>query len=343
MNDDEMFADLGHFTGAIPVEAVMRQGRAIRRRRRVFGGGTLAAAAALAIVAPVALVGGNGPDVEAASGARIVVNRPVLESTGDILLSGTYNDEPWSQTVGKGCVYGKLGRDADCLELTTGLAPTKTPVDLVMDDVKEPGSGHYFYALQYSPDTEFTVVTLGTGDEVMVPGIDVSGQRIAWLPAPGQTPITKIVAYRKDGTEIGHTPYWGTDASDYDVMGDWYRPDGTTLASVPDVPVAKGTAGGVDWSITSVIGATGRCFVYRIGSVPTTVCPKIGAWVYRDNRSEPGAKDGVVLGELAPETSRVDVAFKDGTVQHLTPVRSGHVFVGAYLPDITTVVSVTPR
>lgn len=339
MNDEEIFADLGRFVTAIPVEATMKQGRAIRRRRRVIGGGALAIAAALAIVAPVAWLGGSGQSVEAGSGPRTVVDRPVLESVDHILFSGTFSGKKWSLTVRPDCDPGTPGPD-ECMSMMTRSDPVATPVDLLVDDVQFRAGDNFFYALEYSPETDFAVVTLSTGDQVTVPGVDVdAAHRDAWFPAPRQTPITKIIAYRKDGTEIGHTPDWGKDVTDPDVIGTWYRPDGTTLLSAPDVKVADGTAGGVDWTIEATMGRSGRCFVYRIGSVPATLCPAFGARAYKA-----GPKDGVVLGEVAPETARVDVAFQDGTVQHLTPVRSnGHVYVGTYVPAGAVVVSVTPR
>ncbi len=338
---DVLFADLGHFqTGVIPVDAVLRQGKAIRKRRRVLGGGILAAAAVLTIAVPVALAGGSGEDLSAASGPRIVVNRPDLKAADRILLSGTFYGKRWSLTVRPGCDFGS---DGECSSMVSSSDPVSTPVDLLVDDVKDPGMDNYFYVLRYSPETDFTVVTLSTGDQVTVPGVDVdSTHRTAWFPAPRSTPITKIVAYRKDGTQIGHTPDWGKDISDGDVLGTWYRPDGTTLHSVPNVVVARGTTGGVDWDIESTIGPSGLCFVYRIGSVPRTVYPAFGVKTYMNNVGKPGPKDGVVVGEVAPETTRVDVTFKDGTVQHLTPVRNDHVFVGTYVPDGATVVSVRP-
>ena len=77
---DGMFADLGHFTtGAIPVDAVLKQGKAIRTRRRVVGGGVLAVAAALTVGVPVALAGG-GPEAAPTSGHAIAVQRPSPES-----------------------------------------------------------------------------------------------------------------------------------------------------------------------------------------------------------------------------------------------------------------------
>lgn len=342
----ELFTDLGRFqTGAIPVDAVLRQGKAIRRRRRVVGSGLVATAAALTIAVPVTLAGGSGRAVSAASGPRIVVNKPTVSASEGIQFSGMFNGKKWSLTLPATCGYGQSLPNGDCIGMLTSTAPVTTPVDMFMDDVKSPGSDHYFYALEYSPETAYAVVTLGTGDQVTVPGIDVdSTHRTAWFPAPPSTPISKIVAYRKDGTEIGQTPDWGKDISDGETLATWYRPDGTLMYPAPNVEVAKGTTGGVDWSIEVTLEKSGRCFLYRIGSVPTTVCPAPGAApkVYMNNIGKPGRKDGVVIGEAAGGVTRVDVTFKDGTVQHLKPVISNaHAFVGTYVPAGATVVSIT--
>ncbi|WP_194893942.1 hypothetical protein [Catenulispora pinisilvae] len=344
--EDQLFTDLGRFqTGAIPVDAVLRQGKAIRRRRRVVGSGLVATAAALTIAVPVALAGGSGRAVSAASGPRIVVNQPVVSGSDGFQFSGMFDGKKWSLKLLPSCGFGQSLPNGDCMAMMTGVPPVTTPVDLSVDDVKGPGSDYYFYALEYGPETAYAVVTLGTGEQVTVPGIDVdSTHRTAWFPAPPSTPISKIVAYRKDGTEIGQTPDWGKDIADPEILATWYRPDGTLMYPAPNVEVAKGTTGGVDWSIEVTLGKTGRCFLYRIGSVPTTVCPASGAApkVYMNNIGKPGPKDGVVIGEAAGGVTRVDVTYKDGTVKHITPVVSnGHAFVGTYVPAGATVVSIT--
>ncbi|MBS2533536.1 hypothetical protein KGQ20_12210 [Catenulispora sp. NF23] len=347
-DEAELFTDLGRFqTGAIPVDAVLRQGKAIRRRRRVVGSGLLAVAAALTIAVPVGLAWGRGQEVSAASGPRIVVNRPTGSAHDGFLLSGLFNGKKWSLKLLPSCGFGQSLPNGDCMGMVIGVgeSPVTTPVDLYMDDVKGPGSDYYFYTLEYGPETAYAVVTLGTGDQVTVPGIDVdSTHRTAWFPAPPSTPISKIVAYRKDGTEIGQTPDWGKDISDGETLATWFRPDGTLLYPQPNVEVAKGPTGGVDWSIEVTLEKSGRCFLYRIGSVPTTVCPASGTppMAYMNNIGKPGPKDGVVIGEAAGGVTRVDVTFKDGTVKRLNPVVSnGHAFVGTYVPAGATVVSIT--
>jgi hypothetical protein len=107
------------------------------------------------------------------------------------------------------------------------------------------------------------------------------------------------------------------------------------------VHVASGTSGGVPWSVDVAIGAYDRCFSSKVGTQNISECPDFGARV--DTTHIPGSPTTFVLGEVDAKTVRVDVVFKDGGVQQLTPVRSnGHSFVATYVPPDRTVASVTP-
>lgn len=340
---EEMFADLGRFeTGAIPVDAVVRQGKAIRTRRRVVGGGVLAVAAALTIAVPVALAGG-GPGVAPTSGHAIVVQRPTEDAAQKVTFTGSIDGKAWSQTFLSHC--GKPQNDPTAHCLNRMVAADKSPVEnIVLDDWRRDGD---FYSAEFGPDTDYVVLTLTTGDQVTVPGVVTDdGRHMAYFELPRRTGVAQVYAYDRAGRQIAHTtPANAARAPHlYDLRG-WYRADGGKLdTSVPTVVVAKGQTGGVAWHIDVQIGVYDRCFSYTIATRATAdMCPDFGARVYMDGEYNPGVKDGVVLGEVDPETTRVDVTFKDGTVQHLVPVRSnGHAFVGTYIPADAAPVYVKP-
>ncbi|NUR26515.1 MAG: hypothetical protein HOV83_11825 [Catenulispora sp.] len=341
---DEMFAGLGHFpTGAIPVDAVLKQGRAIRTRRRLVGGGVLAAAAALTIGVPVAIAGGSGTDTSPAAGHTITVDRPTENPAQQVTFSGSLDGKKWSRTFISHCGQEPKVTGAQCLTRVAG--QNKSPVAmLARDEWHKEGD---FYSAVLSPGTDYVVLKLNTGDQAVVPGVITDdGAVAAYFQVPRGTTVEQIFAYDKDGREIAHTPPPGRNSpARFDDMEKWYQPGGGDYdISVPTVQVAQGTTGGVPWSIEVTIGVRDRCFSYTIAERPTVaMCPDPGARAYMNNTYAPGVKDGVVLGEVDPGTTQVDVTFKDGTVQHLVPVRSdGHAFVGTYLPAEAAPVSVKP-
>jgi hypothetical protein len=182
------------------------------------------------------------------------------------------------------------------------------------------------------------IITLDTGDRLTVPGVTTDdGYRVAYFELPLRATMKEIAAYGKDGREIAHS---GTSTN----WVTWSRPDGSDYdTSVPTVRIADGTANGSAWSVDVVEGVNDRCFTTMSSSGTTTMCPDFGGRYYPNYPHGGGSQDGFVLGEVDLKTTRVDVTYKDGTVQHLTPTRShGHAFVGTYVPEGATVVSVTP-
>ena len=342
---DGMFADIGHFeTGAIPVDAVVKRGKAIRNRRRLVGGGALAAATALTIAVPVALAGGSGEGAKPTAGHAIVVERPYENAAQQIAFAGSIDGKAWSRTYVSHCSGKPPLGGAECLVRVPGA--DKSPVEMVMQD--EWHKKGDFYSAQFGPDTDYVVITLDTGDQATVPGVAADdGYRVAYFELPRRSTIEKITAYGKDGREIAHTRP-GTIMGVENVLRMalvWDRPDGGELdTSIPTVHVASGTTDGIAWNVDATEGVYDRCFMYKSGAdVDVSMCPDFGVRVYPNNVYKPGRKDAFVIGEVDPKTTRVDVIYKDGTVQHLIPTRShGRAFVGTYVPDGATVASVAP-
>lgn len=343
---EEMFADLGHFpTGAIPVDAVLKQGRAIRTRRRVVGGGMLAAAAALTIGVPVAIAGGNG-DAAPAAGHAITVDRPTKNVAQDVTFTftGSLDGAKWSRTFFANCETSPHRPGAQCLSRMAG--GDKSPVaEIARDEWHKEGD---FYSAVFSPDTDYAVMKLNTGDQVVVPGLATDdGSGAAYFEVPRRTKVVQIFAYGKNGHEIAHTPL--TDPSPathlYDLRK-WYQPSGGAYdTSVPTVRIASGTADGQPWSVDVIIGLYTPCFLAKATAADYTVqeCPDPGVHVEKNDAHLGHPASTFVLGEVDLKTTGVDVVYEDGTVQHLTPVRSnGHAFVGTLVPQARTVVSVKP-
>ncbi|GAA1950871.1 hypothetical protein [Catenulispora subtropica] len=344
--EDGMFADLGHFTtGAIPVDAVVKRGAAIRNRRRLVGGGVLAAAAALTIGVPVAIAGGSGPGAEAASGHTVVVDRPAEDAAQKITFSGSVDGRKWSRTLTSHCGTGPEATGAECMIREIGA--DSSPIGVMTRDERHHQEGDFYFA-EFGPDVDYVVMTLATGDRVTVPALVADdGYRGAYFELPRNSTVGQLVAYDKESREIAHTAA-GTVALSPGVhltnTPKWYRPDGSMLdTSVPTVDVAAGTSGKQAWTITVTLNPYGRCFAERIGITEVDLCNSPRLQVNKNNPGGGGPQDAFVSGEVDLKTTRVDVALSDGTVQHLTPVRShGYAFVGTYVPEGLTVASITP-
>src|SRR2546423_9526347 len=239
---DGMFADIGHFeTGAIPVDAVVKRGKAIRNRRRLVGGGALAAATALTIAVPVALAGGSGEGAKPTAGHAIVVERPYENAAQQIAFAGSIDGKAWSRTYVSHCSGKPPLGGAECLVRVPGA--DKSPVEMVMQD--EWHKQGDFYSAQFGPDTDYVVITLDTGDQATVPGVAADdGYRVAYFELPRRSTIEKITAYRKDGREIAHTRP-GTIMGVENVLRMalvWDRPDDGELDnSIQTVHVQSGT------------------------------------------------------------------------------------------------------
>ena len=342
---EEMFTDLGRFeTGAIPVDAVVKRGKAIRTRRRTVAGGMLAVAAALAIGVPVAVAGGGSGAVAATSGHRILVNRAQESANHTVSFSGSIDGKAWTRTLPSaqcgqryqppGCLYRMAGAD-------------KRPVgELMKDDTNKEGD---FYLAQFGPETAYVVMTLNTGDRVTVPGVVLTdGYRAAYFELPRHAMPKKIVAYTENGQEIGYADNISSAPREWSPLSTWYRPDGGELdTSVPKSRVASGTSGGVSWSVDVTIGVYDRCYAAQFGINVIDDCTNpavhVQSTLAENTPAGPSPATTFVYGRVDAKTTRVDVTFKDGTVEHLTPVRThGEAFVATYVPQGRTVASVTP-
>jgi hypothetical protein len=342
---DAMFAGLGHFTtGAIPVDAVLKQGRSIRARRRLAGGGVLAAAAALTIGLPVAIAGGSGDrDAAPAAGHTITVERPTEDSAKRVHFAGSLDGKKWSRTYRSHCGTAAHETDTECLYRIAG--GDKSPVNALARDMDNKDGD--FYVATFSPGTDYVVMKLVTGDQVVVPGVATDdGLVAAYFQLPRRTTVAQVFGYDKDGHEVAHTPPAHPGPNNLYYFDKWYRPDGGVYdISVPTVHVASGTADGQPWSIDVTLGVYSHCFATKATAADYAAqeCPDPGVEVQKNDAHDGHPASAFVIGEVDPKTTRVDVAYKDGTVQHLIPVRSnGYAFVGTRVPQNVTVASITP-
>jgi hypothetical protein len=205
-----------------------------------------------------------------------------------------------------------------------------------------------FYNAVFSPDTDYVLLKLDTGDQVVVPGVVTDdGVVQAYFQLPRRTVVAQVFAYDKNGKEIAHTPPVNASPKTHlYYLPTWIQAGGGTYdTSVPIVPVASGTSDGTPWLIKVTVGVYGSCFSSRAGTEDYWLqeCPDPGVHVQTSAAHLGHPATTFVFGEVDPKTTRVDVTYKDGTVQHLVPTRSnGHAFVGTYVPQSATVVSTKP-
>lgn len=247
-SDEAMFADLGRFdTGAIPVDAVLRQGRAIRTRRRVIGSGALAIAAALSIGVPVAIAGGGGSGVGAASGqktlygasstgGRVTLN-PTPFSNGKGHFSGTVDGKKWSVDFdNKNCYY---------IAWSCGFA------DLYPWDkyASLTGGGDWGqrtqpdnYTLFLNADVATATITLQDGEVLRSEAVPVANVPVILFALPPGVGVSKVELFDRNGAEIAYSlPFNIAGAGSF--AAQWYKPGDKPPTVTSSVELTRGNPG----------------------------------------------------------------------------------------------------
>ncbi|ACU69223.1 hypothetical protein Caci_0270 [Catenulispora acidiphila DSM 44928] len=330
-----LFADLGHFeTGAIPVDATVRQGRAIRTRRRVIGSGMLAIAAALSIGVPVAIAGGgssaagaaSGPDgvyAAVSSGPRITVNpTPLVHGKGQ--FSGAVDGKKWSigfdnkncydilwacgsQTLDPSTKYGTLGVNA-----TVGNT----------DD----------YTLFTQRDVASVTVVLQDGEVLHLETVPVNGTPVVLFALPPGLGVSKIVLFDGNGAQLGFSAPFTIKGS-FSAQGRWYKPGETPPPAAGPVELARGTMGGDQIVMTAYTGPSGPCIVSVLGSTSNADCIHTGT-ITGSSIDRNGGVGEAASGLVAPNIARLQLDFADGTNVPV-PVKSlgGYRFFAYIVPS----------
>lgn len=354
--DEEMFADLGRFEpGAIPVETVMRQGKAIRLRRRLVGGGALVLAACLVVLAPVVsttLHGFGRSGSTASPGAevseltdqvvpgpphRIVVAQPRTALDGTVSFSGSIDEKPWSYSRGEICA----GPIDHCMDLVGLVLP---PVSLLLEPTQD---GNIGVSVEFDRNTQHAVMTMSRGEQFTVSAIgSVTGHAViasGYFEMPRGETVVDIQAYSgTDGSLIGH--------ADPRPLGSllptrvpWYRPDGAVLSLDPPTQrLAQGGSGDDAWTLDLQAGSWDAAVVYGSGRGGASDMVSDTLMVRTLHGSPQSVGEvAAAYGLVDVRAKRVDVTFSDGTMTHLTPVAvaDGRVFAGTVAPVGTRMIS----
>lgn len=326
----DLFADLGDFeTGVIPVDAVLKQGRAIRVRRRVAGSGALAVAAALSIGVPVAIAGGGSPAVDAASGAgpngvyaasstggRVTVN-PTPFTDGKGHFSGTVDGKKWSVDFdNKNCYY---------IVWSCGFS------DLYPWDKDASLAFNSSWGLQGQPD-DYTLflrrnvaratITLQDGEVLRLEAVPTAKVSVVLFALPYGLGVSKIELFDAQGAEIAYSFPFNIKGS-ASTAAQWYKPDQKPPTNSGSVELVRSAASpGGPATITAVVGASGPCVVMDMGGHPNAVCNlpgpvtgslslKIPATENAQGARYHGAESG--YGLVAPNIDHLRLDFADGT------------------------------
>ena len=354
---EDLFADLGRFeTGAIPVDATVRQGRTIRRRRRVIGSGALAIAAALSIGVPVAVAGGgagvsatsgpNGVYGASSTGGRVTVN-PTPFSHGKGHFSGTVDGKKWSVDFdNKNCYYIEWSCGF------TSLYPWDKYASLTFNSSWGQQGRPDDYTLFMNKDVARAAITLQDGEVLNLEPVPTAGVPVAMFALPSGLGINKIELFDNRGAELAYAMPFNIQGS-ASVAGHWYKPGEPLAKDSGSVELARGLFGpGEETVVSAYAGPAGPCLVFQEGGKaaghPTPECsetPVVTGTVSVGKDSVRGSTADIQYcgyGIVGPGVDHMELDFSDGTKDPLT-IKSlgGYRFYAYFVPKGKTLVELT--
>jgi hypothetical protein len=282
----------------LPLEAVVRHGRAVKLRRRLLAAAAAAVVAAAALAVP-ALARYVGQPPSGAAGRYHVTVHPGNGSNQRVIAYGRVttglNDMQWSvRGAGSGRGFhlhwragqwhhydhGHLASVAagswDDANLSTALPASPASIfDVASGDPE-------LLAFAVRADVRYLVAVLSNGQAVTLRPVKVRGParpRLTAIAVPAQTSITQIRAYSARG-ELGYTvPYaalpprpsrLNPDASgDFQIVR-WLQPGQPARPAPATYMIGRGTARGAAWSEQLKVGPWGTCVVPPTG--PAGIC-----------------------------------------------------------------------
>lgn len=334
-DDQGLFADLGHFeTGAIPVDATVRQGRAIRTRRRVIGSGMLAIAAALSIGVPAAIAGGGGSGARATSvgrdglygasstGGRVAVN-PTPFTAGKGHFSGAVDGKKWSVDFdNKHCVDIMFACGFQ------DLLPWGKYATLAGDGSWGVDGQPDNYALFVKKDVARATITLQDGEVLRFEPVPVVDVPVALFALPHGVGISKIELFDVHGAEIAYSLPFNLQGTVLTTPAHWYKPAEKPPTASGSVRLLRGDTGldGQE-TLTAFTGPSGPCIVTQTKYEVEAACGELRVLNGSLNVETPivtekdGTKHpyqgGTSMGLVAPAVARAQLDFSDGTTSPL--------------------------
>lgn len=351
---EEMFEDLGRFeTGAIPVDAVMKQGRAIRNRRRAFGGSALAVAAALSIGVPVALAGGSSSGYNAlsggsgvygatSSGGRVTLN-PVPFSKGKGQFSGAIDGKKWSVGFDNQNCYNILwacGSDSP--------HPQDNYATLAVNATAgQPND----YTIFMQRNVARVTVTLQNGETLRFEAVPVEKTPVVLFALPPGLGVSKIDLFDARGAEIAYSYPFSAKGS-FSAAGIWYKPGEKPIKDAGSVEVFRGKFANGLAVFTAYVGPSGPCLVSDAAGNASTDCtvakrPVTGSspemnFSVQESGSPGGRVEFAASGVVGPTVSRMQIDYADGTSSPIA-IKSlgGYRFFAYVVPKDKDVTGVT--
>lgn len=328
-------AEIGTFIpGPLPLDAVIRRGRAAVIRRRL---GAAAATLALIVVAALApvLLHALHRAAPVAPRYHVTVSPPGPGADSRLVARGTINRTRWSFTAwfdrrpgnvcwhypgGGGCVGGPRPRG------TRG-APASFDANPMAR-----GPGEQYMRPQIVEgfvrrDVTRLRVLFGNGQALTLRPVPVLGRQYAsWVAVavPFADALREVIAYSAHG-EIGYTvPFTGRHSIEF--SGRWLLPGQPALPAAAHRLIGRGSSDGVRWSVRAYTGPWGLCLRgYFPGldfCLPAIAHVAPGKLVTQLTSSHSGNQSLVTL-QAAPDVRRLAVRGAARGTLNLTPVRLG--------------------
>jgi hypothetical protein len=316
--------------GPIPMQSVVRQGRAVVIRRRVT-----AAAAAVAILVAAAV---GGPAVfhalrgisapSAGTRYHVTVNRPGPGSRHGLIASGRVGHRHWlligTYSHSQVCFDVWVPGSGDC----AGGQPQRSY--RTGDPVSVPESGTSSPQVDFGTvraDVTYVRVSLSNGQVLTLHPVDVFGPRYAAYVAfavPRSTDVTRLAAYSSHGELAYAVPF---TALRYVQAVRWLQPSQPALPQPHRYPLGSGRVGVGRWSEYLYVGPWGSCDGNAGGG---SFCFAAAPGQLR--RGQParevsvafvGNTTGYVVIAVAPSVSHIRVRLSGGRTFRVSPVSAG--------------------
>lgn len=356
---ERLDAELGVITaGAVPMEAVIGQGRTIMRRRRQAWGGALGAVAAVtaaSLLSTSVLHGTQPTKPRPLNKHSITVNSSAHDRANGLIGSGTIDGITWADSISTSSGHAEYMQ-------SIGGAPSVT-VGRLVDDGSEPkasaplqdlvgesgsvdgpsGESVYFTYGSVPSDVASLVVDFADGESDVVPAVTVGAHRYVAFAGTTNVPVVRLIAYNDVGAELGYSiPF---NNATLPIIESWYQP-----GEIPSLEQASatisGTLGTVHWSLRLDVGPFGDCATNSIPPLITGVidcsAPAIPSTGDLGVVASGAGNPLVVAGALNPAVVRVVAVLADGTSVQL-PLRhlDGTAFSGYVFPAGTQLRSLT--
>lgn len=356
---ERLDAELGVITaGAAPMEAVIGQGRTIKRRRRqAWGGalGTVAAVTVASLLSTSALHGAQPAKPAPPHKHSITVNSSAHDTANGLFGSGTIDGITWADSISTSSGEAQYMQSIDGATSTTigrlvndGSEPTASAPLQDLDGesgsvVGPSGESVYFTYGTVPSDVASIVVDFADGESDIVPAIAVGAHRYVAFAGTADVPLLRLTAYNDVGAQLGYSIPFNNKT--LPIIESWYQPSETASLKQSSTTIS-GELGTVRWALKFDVGPFGDC---ETDTVPplitgTTGCtpPVIPSTDSLATILSATGSPLAVAGALNPAVARVVAVLADGRSVQL-PLRhlDGMVFSGYVFPAGTQLRSLT--